>query len=149
MIYSNLVTEIWKIDLKLMAIRPPPPKKNFVALNNKKIFWSCLLTLLCNRIPLIEHGVVLGLREMETVSRNGGCLQVILTKHFLRVHKKFWGLGKVFRIPTLKKSTCHKIFRGAPAFNTLRTGLLNCLNARSRGLTFRHRASCIEGQAFR
>ena len=32
--------------------------------------------------------------------------------------------------------------------NTLRTGLLNCLNARSRGLTFRHRASCIAGQAF-
>ena len=28
-------------------------------------------------------------------------------------------------------------------FYTLRTGLLNCLNARSRGLTFRHRASCI------
>ena len=28
-------------------------------------------------------------------------------------------------------------------FNTLGTGLLNCLNARSRGLTFRHRASCI------
>ena len=27
--------------------------------------------------------------------------------------------------------------------NTLRTGLLNCLNARSRGLTFRHCASCI------
>ena len=34
-------------------------------------------------------------------------------------------------------------------FNTLRTGLLNCLNARSRGLTFRHRASCIQGQEFR
>ena len=28
-------------------------------------------------------------------------------------------------------------------FNTLRTELLNCLNARSRGLNFRHRASCI------
>ena len=27
--------------------------------------------------------------------------------------------------------------------NTLRAGLLNRLNARSRGLTFRHRASCI------
>ena len=27
--------------------------------------------------------------------------------------------------------------------NTLRKGLLNCLNARSRGLNFRHRASCI------
>ena len=34
------------------------------------------------------------------------------------------------------------------SFNTLRTGLLNCLNARSRGLTFRHRASCTKGQAF-
>ena len=30
-----------------------------------------------------------------------------------------------------------------PYINTLRTGLLNCLNARSRSLTFRHRASCI------
>ena len=29
------------------------------------------------------------------------------------------------------------------SLNTLRTGLLNYLNARSRGLTFRHRASCI------
>jgi len=27
--------------------------------------------------------------------------------------------------------------------NTLRTGLLNCLNARSQGLIFRHRASSI------
>ena len=27
--------------------------------------------------------------------------------------------------------------------NTMRTGLLNCLNARSRGLTFRHHAYCI------
>ena len=33
------------------------------------------------------------------------------------------------------QSYCH--------FNTLTTWLLNCLNARSRGLTFRHRASCI------
>ena len=30
-----------------------------------------------------------------------------------------------------------------PELNTLRTGLLNRLNARSRGLTFRHRASRI------
>ena len=34
-------------------------------------------------------------------------------------------------------------FSGIPYINTLRTGLLNCLNARSRGLTFRHRASSI------
>ena len=31
---------------------------------------------------------------------------------------------------------------GHTCINTLRTGLLNCLNARSRGLNFRHRASC-------
>ena len=34
-------------------------------------------------------------------------------------------------------------------FNTLRTGLLNCLNARSRALNFKHRASGIKGQTFR
>ena len=38
--------------------------------------------------------------------------------------------------------------RNCENINTLRTWLLNCLNARSRGLTFRHRASCIQGQAF-
>ena len=27
--------------------------------------------------------------------------------------------------------------------NTLKTGILNCLNARSRDLIFRHRAFCI------
>ena len=41
------------------------------------------------------------------------------------------------------------VLKSGVGVNTLRTGLLNCLNARSRGLTFRHRASCILGQAFR
>ena len=45
--------------------------------------------------------------------------------------KRFWDLLAFSR------------FRLAKLFNTLRTGLLNCLNARSRGLTFRHRTSCI------
>ena len=36
-----------------------------------------------------------------------------------------------------------KVHDEPAAFNRLRTGLLNCLNARSRGLTFTHRASCI------
>ena len=39
-------------------------------------------------------------------------------------------------------------WRHTGVFNTLRTGLLNYLNACSRGLTFRHRASCILGQEF-
>jgi len=38
---------------------------------------------------------------------------------------------------------CYSTGLSLMCFNTLRTGLLNCLNARSRGLTFRHRASCI------
>ena len=42
-----------------------------------------------------------------------------------------------------------KLYITCTNINTLRTGLLNCLNARFRGLTFRHLASCIQGQAFR
>jgi hypothetical protein len=52
--------------------------------------------------------------------------------------------------PTISRSwlSVHKlhIFRVSDKWtflNTLRTGLLNCLNARSLGLTFRHRAFCI------
>jgi len=36
------------------------------------------------------------------------------------------------------------LFNALPlSINTLRTRLLNCLNVRSRSLTFRHRAPCI------
>ena len=42
---------------------------------------------------------------------------------------------------TILCSFCMVGFSGY--INTLRAGLLNCLNACSRGLTFRHRASCI------
>ena len=38
---------------------------------------------------------------------------------------------------------CPKQVNQYSFLNTLWTGLLNCLNARSRGLTFRHSASCI------
>ena len=55
------------------------------------------------------------------------------------LHPK-WTAVKTPRWPG-NVSECH--------VNTLRTGLLNCLNARSRSLTIRHRASCIQGQAFR
>ena len=37
----------------------------------------------------------------------------------------------------------YSALKGELNFNRLRKGLLNCLNARSRGLNFRHRASCI------
>ena len=66
--------------------------------------------------------------------------------------------GLVFRI-MFSKSHCHShllvnvqdlyfdliifIVEKPDSINTLRTGLLNSLNARSRGLTFRHRASRI------
>ena len=42
-----------------------------------------------------------------------------------------------------RRSGTARLVHTNTCFNTLRTGLLNCLNARSRGLTFRHRASCI------
>ena len=42
-----------------------------------------------------------------------------------------------------RNSWWRTVLKDDKGVNTLRTGLLNCLNARSRGLTFRHRASCI------
>jgi len=40
-------------------------------------------------------------------------------------------------------ASAQKFLNFRVVFNTLKTGLLNYLNARSRGLTFRQRASCI------
>ena len=37
----------------------------------------------------------------------------------------------------------YQLCRNSGKLNTLRTGLLYCLSARSRGLNFRYRASCI------
>ena len=45
-------------------------------------------------------------------------------------------------LENVMKSELH-LLQQVNIVNTLRTGLVNCLNARSRGLTFRHRASCI------
>ena len=47
------------------------------------------------------------------------------------------GIAVICRVMILREN------KRTNVLNTLRTGLLNCLNARSRGLTFRHRASCI------
>ena len=57
-------------------------------------------------------------------------------------------------LPSIERTNCGEqrvtLYRSLTCIvNTLRTGLLNCLNARSRSLNFRHRASCILGQAFR
>ena len=66
--------------------------------------------------------------------------------------------ARIFIMPACVNGTCsvsqalHRVPElpaTGTAINTLRTGLLNCLNARSRGLTFRHPASYIAGQAFR
>ena len=55
----------------------------------------------------------------------------------------YWSDGKIKDIPGASHMTPAQIEAPTCFINTLRTGLLNCLNARSRGLTFRHRASCI------
>ena len=65
--------------------------------------------------------------------KNNGLLKDSIKVHFLNGRKGFATcLGKV-----ILESGMGKLL------NILRTGLLNCLNARSRGLNFRHRASCI------
>ena len=60
---------------------------------------------------------------------------------FMNLNKRFERKGTLY----LKISVFNPIGPAAFLFfiNALRTGLLNCLNARSRGLTFRHRASFI------
>ena len=88
---------------------------------------------------------------------------VLLTGHnTLRRHLHFMGLTNsplCRRCEAKEKTSAHILcdcevlaslrhaylgsFLDAEDVNTLRTGLLNCLNARSRGLTFRYRASCI------
>ena len=56
----------------------------------------------------------------------------------------FWsGYNCYFPVPLSEISIEETICDSADILTTLRTGLLNCLNARSRGLTFRHRASSI------
>jgi len=50
-----------------------------------------------------------------------------------------WEAGSVGGVASRRQISCVC----GLSVNTLRTGLLNCLNARSRGLNFRHRASCI------
>ena len=52
----------------------------------------------------------------------------------LRVHA-------IVPIPDPVQARLHRHNHFSIRFNTLRTGLLNCLNARSRGLTFR--APCV------
>ena len=61
-----------------------------------------------------------------------------------KIHNRVF--NSVPYIPTLSQmNPLHALFIliVLDPLNTLRTGLLNCLNARSWGLTFRHRASCI------
>ena len=58
----------------------------------------------------------------------------------------FNGLKRLGRLYKANDISFHSLINGLLTtfvFITLRTGLLNCLNARSKGLTFRHRASCI------
>ena len=62
---------------------------------------------------------------------------------FLLEGFRFRSLGPFCRRANLLTDLPRFVRNNILWFNTLRTGLLNCLNARSRGLTFRHRASSI------
>ena len=65
-----------------------------------------------------------------------------ISQKFMQYYEMLSMIMHYYCYCTLSNRRCGN-FGCVKSFNTLRTGLLNCLNARSRGLTFRHRASCI------
>ena len=71
--------------------------------------------------------------KVVRIPRQPSAIQIVVDQKQLEIVEYFSYLGS--RITNDARYTLD--------INTLRTGLLNCLNARSRGLTFRHRASCI------
>ena len=90
-----------------------------------------------------SHLILCALMNL-TISAPSVNMSISMLFHILHILSKLTG-------PDIFLSTClSRMCRLLSSFvvNTLRTGLLNCLNARSRGLTFRHRASCLQGQAF-
>ena len=64
-------------------------------------------------------------------------LHITTKSYYDLVHLQLIRMDKIALLKYLEVSF-HSVL-----LNTLRTGPLNSLNARSRGLTFRHRASCI------
>ena len=90
-----------------------------------------------------EHRVSEGVESCSTVRRPQGSNM----QQYVRIIYLFTCLFtySMEQSPSWKAKYCRLEILLSPHFciNTLRTGLLNCLNARSRGLTFRHRASCI------
>ena len=96
-----------------------------------------------------QSGISLGKTSLDEWSARRRDLY--LTTH--NIHNRQTSLPRRIRTYTLSKREAadpHLRLRGSRhrpkkliLLNTLRTGLLNCLNVRSRGLNFRHRASCI------
>jgi hypothetical protein len=80
-------------------------------------------------VQLKDHSFSVSTCDMESLKLLASYLSFIVTKcsHF----------KVLLQLPFTWRKACKNYF------NTLRTGLLNCLNARSRSLNFRHRASCI------
>jgi len=74
--------------------------------------------------------------------------KIYLVGRIKKSRDSWWEGGKVHRgnnrfMQGVKEEFALILSPALSYINTLRTGILNCLNARSRGLTFRHRASCI------
>jgi hypothetical protein len=109
------------------------------------VSWMILLidfcissVLVCLRLypPHCEHGHLFAICTYTTRGKHGQTLSEIQIKK-----------GQCASWACILENFDARVGVAAKAtswfFNTLRTGLLNCFNARSRGLTFRHRASCI------
>ena len=128
----------------------------------KSGFCACAITFHFNWLLQIEHLPRRLPPPFFTVVVEAGCMQVTpIAVITLRVCLSKFTLSALLPIcgltlssPTESRYRCLILLffccqlgyfsaHSTNAFNTLRTGLLNCLNARSRGLNFRHRASCI------
>ena len=90
--------------------------------------------------------------ELEIVTllgtfRNYEALKIVFGRCDYRIRKSFSVFHSVringYELQVVLLNLCIREREdNAAILNTLRMGLLNCLNARSRGLNFRHRASC-------
>ena len=92
-------------------------------------------------LPTAKNIVV---RSLVTMVVNINFVEIRVARSFVRSLETSFSMMNRGVFVGLSSVSMRFLFHvGAFLINTLRTGLLNCLNARSQGLTFRHRASCI------
>jgi len=117
------------------------------------IWQTCVVKLLIRGLHTVSGSVCCGPRHSYThkevslycrTSNYPEFIHALFREVYRKINKQTLQLQNKFLRCIQKAYSCSPVIGGRSGkINTLRTGLLNCLNARSRGLIFRHRASCI------